>query len=77
MTEEVKYQLRIEDTMIIIAGCIYKTLYKRNNNWNVTNSIIRVWAKEFVDIFDWNDDEKILMEAIIKFLEDKIEKYID
>jgi hypothetical protein len=77
MTEEVKYQLRIEDTMIIIAGCIYKTLYKRNNNWKVTNSIIRVWAKEFVDIFDWNDDEKILMEAIIKFLEDKREKYID
>lgn len=77
MTEEVKYQLRIEDTMIIIAGCIYETLYKRNNNWKVTNSIIKKWAKEFVDIFDWNDDEKILMEGIIKFLEDKREKYID
>ena len=77
MTEEVKYQLRIEDTMIIIAGCIYETLYKRNNNWKVTNSIIKKWAKEFVDIFDWDDDEKILMEGIIKFLEDKREKYID
>lgn len=77
MTEEVKYQLRIEDTMIIIAGCIYETLYKRNNNWKVTNSIIRVWAKEFADIFDWDDDEKILMEEINKFLEDKREKYID
>jgi len=77
MTEDVKYQLRIEDTMIIIAGCIYETLYKRNNNWKVTNSIIRVWAKEFVDIFDWNDDEKILVEGIINFLEDKKEKYIN
>lgn len=77
MTEEVKYQLRIEDTMIIIAGCIYETLYKRNNNWKVTNSIIKKWAKEFVDIFDWNDDEKILMEEINKFLEDKKEKYIN
>ena len=77
MTEEVKYQLRIEDTMIIIAGAMYQIIYQHNNNWKVTNSIIRVWAKEFVDIFDWNDDEKILMEAIIKFLEDKREKYID
>lgn len=77
MTEEVKYQLRIEDAMILIAGCIYETLYKRNNNWKVTNSIIKKWAKEFVDIFDWDDDEKILMEGIIKFLEDKREKYID
>ena len=77
MTEEVKYQLRIEDTMIIIAGCIYETLYKRNNNWKVTNSIIKKWAKEFVDIFDWNDDEKILIEGVIEFLKDKREKYID
>lgn len=72
MTEEVKYQLRIEDTMIIIAGCMYETLYKCNNNWKVTNSIIKKWAKEFVDIFDWDDGEKILMEEINKFLEDKI-----
>ena len=77
MTEEVKYQLRIEDAMILIAGVIYQTIYQRNNNWKVTNSIIKKWAKEFVDIFDWDDDEKILMEGIIKFLEDKREKYID
>ena len=58
MTEDVKYQLRIEDTTIIIAGAMYQIIYQHNNNWKETNSIIKKLAKEFVDIFDLSDDEK-------------------
>lgn len=70
-------QVMVEDAEIIMAGDLFKKIYKEENNGlDYTLNLIKSWAREFAYKLNWkgHDDERDLMKELEQF---EAKKYAD